>query len=165
MTSPAGLLTPAPTVRGRPPSLGELKALPKPTHPVDKAPLESPSNRGGRRGRPRLRHFDFPWVGAVPDVVPAIIRQRAARGSWSARWSTAKVLVQHAHPTFATPTTAGNQAAGGDVAGAETGVGVVKVMVIGEVRPGVSPGGVLCPFDRPARGPNRRAQTGMVSLM
>jgi hypothetical protein len=155
VTTPlVGLLVPAPTSWLTSPSLAELKALPKLTHPVDTAPLARPGNRAGRRERSGLGHLDLPWVGTVPDVGRVLGRLRAARGSWSARWSLARGLVQHAHPTFTAPTTAGDQAAEADSTDAETGADRAS-------GPGETPGPVPAPVtaltSRPTRGPNLRS--------
>jgi len=79
----------------------------------------------------RHNNPDLPWVGAIPrvgagmaplraamrghnigptqtavrvDVVP-VIHQRAERGTWSARWSGARILHRDQHHTYTAPTT------------------------------------------------------------
>jgi hypothetical protein len=153
--------------------------------PMDEAPGGGPDNRASRRERLGLEYCDLPWYGVVPnvgaalgrlrammknrhrsdlprqtpvlvDVVP-LIHARAARGSWSARWSTARVLTQHAHRTFTAPTTAGDEAAEVDPTEAEasadrpSGRGDPP-----DERPGpTSP--ITTITTTPTRGPNRRA--------
>jgi hypothetical protein len=174
------------TVAFSSPSLAELKAGVVITGPIpDRAPSAPPDNRPGGRARSGIGHLDFPWVGTVPnvgqslrrlraagksrqgrgasaapvrvDVVP-VIHQRAARGAWSARWSTAAVFGRRSHCTFVAPTTAGDVAPDNLVEASDIGAGRASRP---SETPGLAPAPVTALTSRPTRGPNLRGWVPM----